>query len=80
MPEVAKNSLVPLPRDTQESLRHALRLWAEAATAPSTERREELQTYKQKAVASFFSFINKHPGQISPLDVEDWRKILRLPS
>ena len=76
MSEVTETALVPLERDTQAALRHALRLWAEASTAPSTERREEIQGYKQRVVASFFSFVNKHPGEISVLDVEAWRKSL----
>jgi integrase/recombinase XerC len=61
------------------ALRNALRLWAEASTAPSTERREELQGYKQRVVSSFFSFTNKHPGEISALDVEEWRRWLECP-
>ena len=62
------------PEGAQEvALRHALRLWTEASTAPSTERREELQGYKQRVVASFFSFAGKSPGEVSALDVEAWR-------
>jgi integrase len=76
MSEATETALVPLERDTQVALCHALRLWAEASTAPSTERRKEIQTYKQKAVASFFLFIKKHLGEISALDVEEWRKSL----
>lgn len=76
MSELAETALIPIERATQAALRHALRLWAEASTAPSTERREEIQSYKQRVVASFFSFANKHPGEISPLDVENWRKWL----
>jgi integrase len=76
MSETSETALLPLERDNQAALRHALRLWSEASTAPSTERREELQGYKQRVVASFFSFINKHPGEISALDVEEWRKWL----
>jgi integrase len=55
------------------ALRHALRLWADASTAPSTERRDELQGYKQRVVSSFFSFAGKSPGEVSALDVEAWR-------
>lgn len=76
MSEVSETALVPLRGDTQAALRHALRLWAEAVTAPSTERREEIQSYKQKVVTSFFSFVGKHPGEIFALDVEEWRKSL----
>jgi integrase len=79
MSEVTETALVPLRGDTQAALRHILRLWAEASTAPSTERREELQGYKQRVVASFFSFVKKRPGEISALDVEEWRKWLEHP-
>jgi integrase len=74
MSEVTETALVLARGDTRAALGHALRLWAEAATAPSTERRDEIQGYKQKVINSFFSFVNKHPGEISPLDVEQWRK------
>lgn len=76
MSETSETALIPLERDNQAALRHALRLWAEASTAASTERREEIQDYKQRVVASFFSFVKKHPGQISALDVEEWRRWL----
>lgn len=55
---------------------NALRLWSEAVTAPSTERREELLSYKRKAVESFFNFAGKLPFDVSTLDVERWRKHL----
>jgi integrase len=77
--EVTEIALIPLKEDTQAALRHALRLWAEASTAPSTERRDEIQGYKQRVVSSFFSFVRKHPGEISALDVEEWRKWLERP-
>jgi integrase len=76
MSEITETALVPLEKESQAALRHALRLWAAASTAPSTERREEIQGYKQRVVSSFFSFIKKHPGEISALDVEKWRNWL----
>ena len=76
MSEVTDTSIIPAGKETQAALRHALRLWAEAVTAASTERRGELQGYKQAVVASFFKFVNKRPGEVSPLDVERWRKQL----
>lgn len=71
--ETPEAALVPLREEAGVALRHALRLWAEASTAPSTERREELQGYKQRVVSSFFSFVRKFPGEVSALDVESWR-------
>ncbi len=58
------------------ALRHALRLWTEAVTAPTTEQRAQALNYKQKVVESFFVSAGKHPGKISPLDVEAWRRAL----
>lgn len=76
MSETPETALVPLREDAGVVLRHALRLWAEAVTAPSTERRDELQGYKQRVVSSFFAFVGKSPGEISALDVESWRNWL----
>jgi integrase len=73
MSENTETALVHFREDAAVALRHALRLWAEASTAPSTERREELQGYKQRVVSSFFAFVGKIPGEISALDVESWR-------
>ena len=47
------------------ALINALRPWSEAATAPSTERRDELLNYKRKAVESFFNFAGKSPVDAS---------------
>src|SRR5215210_5404398 len=73
MSETPETALVPLREEAGVALRHALRLWAESSTAPSTERRKELQGYKQRVVSSFFAFVGKIPGEISALDVEAWR-------
>lgn len=76
MSETSETVLVPFREDASVALRHALRLWSEAVTAPSTERREELLGHKRKAVVSFFNFAGKPPAEVSPLDVERWRKHL----
>lgn len=73
MSETLETALISLREDANVALRHALRLWAGASTAPSTERREELQGHKQKVVSSFFAFAGKPPGDISALDVAAWR-------
>jgi integrase len=75
-PENLQSALVPTAREFQTALHNALRLWANSVTALSTERREEIQSYKQKVVASFFSGIDNGTGEISPFDVEGWRKSL----
>ena len=77
MTDAPQNALVLAGNDYQAALRNALRLWAEAVTSASTQRRDELLHYKQKVVAAFFAFINKHPAAISPIDVERWRDDLK---
>lgn len=69
-------SLIPADYARAVALTNALRLWSEAVTAPSTERRDELLGYKRKAVEAFFAFAGKPPADISPLNVEEWRKYL----
>ena len=76
MSETQETALVPLREDSSVALRHALRLWSEAVTATSTERRDELLGYKRKAVEAFFDFAGKPPANVSPLNVERWRKHL----
>jgi integrase len=68
--------LIPANDALSVALTNALRLWSEAATASSTERRDELLNYKRKAVESFFNFAGMRPADVSPLDVERWRKHL----
>lgn len=68
-----QNALVLVTEGVQVALRHALRLWADAVTAASTERRDEILRAKQKVVEAFFAFAGKRPADISPLDVEAWR-------
>jgi integrase len=74
--ENSQTALTPPANEYQDALRTVLRLWSDSVTAPSTERREEIQSYKQKVVNSFFSFTRKRPSEVSPIDVEDWRKSL----
>jgi integrase len=69
-------SLIPANDARALALTNALRLWSEAATATSTERRDELLNYKRNAVASFFNFVGVRPADVSALDVERWRKHL----
>src|ERR1700748_827789 len=73
MSKTTEAALVLVRGDNRAALRHALRLWAESSTAPSTERRGELQGYKRRVISSFFSFVGKPPREITALDVEAWR-------
>lgn len=58
------------------ALLNAVALWADTTTASTSLRRHELIHDKQVAARSFFSFIDKHPSDVSPLDVTEWRRTL----
>ena len=57
-------------------LYNALSLWADSTTHATSLRRKELIHDKFSAVAGFFSFINKHPSDVTPLDIRSWRSSL----
>lgn len=77
MTQEPQNTLVLAGTDRQAALQNALRLWAEAVTSAATHRRDELLQYKQKVVATFFALAGKHPSEVLPLDVEQWRQALK---
>ena len=54
-------------------LAHALALWADATTDPTSERRADLLHDKVHAAAAFFEFTHKAPGSCTPLDVKAWQ-------
>jgi integrase len=62
--------------DSEAALHNAIRLWAEQTTRPETNERESKLSDKMQAVNRFFDFANKHPGQVTPLNVEAWRSHL----
>jgi integrase/recombinase XerD len=55
------------------ALQNAIRLWAERTTRPETHERESKLGDKRQAVNRFFAFASKHPGEVTPVDVEAWR-------
>lgn len=60
----------------QFALLNAIRLWSDSATLAESARRDDLLRDKQRAVESFFAFIKKHPGEVTPLDVKTWQAYL----
>lgn len=60
----------------EAALRNAVALWAEATTSPTSLRKDELAHDKREATNSFFSFMGKHPSEVTPLDVTEWRREL----
>ena len=59
--------------DPEVALRHAAVMWAEQNTRPETLARAEKLRDKVTAVTSFFDFVDKHPGEVTPDDVSRWR-------
>lgn len=74
--EATTTAVVSVSTERHAALRNALRLWSDAVTAASTEQREGLLRYKHKVVEAFFVFVGKHPADVKPVDVQDWRKEL----
>ncbi len=72
--ELLITALATTDGDFQAAIRNALRLWASAVTASSSEQRADLLRYKQRVVASFFDFVvGKSLVEITAQDVETWR-------
>jgi integrase len=71
--EVAAPSEALAAPDRVAALRNAAALWAEQNTRPETLSRAEKLKDKVSAVTSFFDFIAKHPGEVTPEDISRWR-------
>src|ERR1051326_6392073 len=52
---------------------NAIALWAASTTRPETWARDEKVQDKISALRAFFAFAGKHPGAVTPADVEAWR-------
>jgi site-specific recombinase XerD len=55
------------------ALLNAIHLWAAATTDAESACCEELLKAKRQAIASFFAFAGKDLGEVTPLDVQNWR-------
>ncbi len=69
--------LVSADESREAVLRSVINLWAAARTGETTVRRSELVRKKSAAVASFFSFVEKNPGEVDEQDVSRWAEHLR---
>jgi integrase/recombinase XerD len=54
------------------ALRAAVEVWASASTSGTTRRREELIAKKRRAVESFFAEVGRDPGEVTPVDIQEW--------
>lgn len=71
-----ENSLALSTDGSQTPIRNAVGLWASATTAEGA-RRTDLIRDKRQVVIAFFDFINKHPADVTPLDVGEWLAALK---
>ena len=67
-------ALVLEPPD--DALSKAISMWAGNATRPETLGREDKVKEKITIVNRFFAFIGKHPADVTPVDVDNWRRHL----
>jgi integrase len=68
-----KNMLLAVDQGLSIALQNAISLWADARTDPESARRRDLLRDKIRAVAGFFTYIGKHPAQVTALDVKAWQ-------
>jgi integrase/recombinase XerD len=54
------------------ALRTAIEVWASASTSGTTRRREELIAKKRRVAESFFAEAGRGPGEVTPVDVQQW--------
>ena len=71
-----KNTLIDTSNESVNSLGSVVSLWADHVTDPSSPRRLDLLRDKMNAVLDFFSFINKMPNRVTPIDVKLWQAAL----
>jgi integrase len=55
---------------------NAIHLWAAATTDAESACCQDLLRSKRQAVASFFAHCGLHPGEVTALDVHNWREAL----
>ena len=68
-----QNALLAADQGLSITLQNAISLWADARTDPESARRRDLLRDKTRAVADFFTYIGKHPAQVTALDVKAWQ-------
>jgi site-specific recombinase XerD len=66
-------ALVTLGFQDNLALQNSIHLWAAATTDAESACCEDLLRSKRRAVSSFFDYARKHPGDVTPLDVQSWR-------
>jgi site-specific recombinase XerD len=71
-----KPSQALVSADIEAVIGAAIQFWAEGSTRAETFERASKLHDKIQVVRGFFAFIGKHPGDITPEDVQRWREYL----
>lgn len=69
-------ALIPAGQTIDLALLNAIHLWASATTDAESACCQDLLRSKRRAVSSFFAHAGKHPGEVTALDVKNWRDAL----
>jgi site-specific recombinase XerD len=69
-------ALIPAGQSVDLALQNAIHLWAAATTDAESACCQDLLRSKRQAVSSFFAYCDKHPGDVTALDVKSWRDAL----
>ena len=70
--QVIEQTALAIADRRDAALRTAVEVWSSASTSRTTRKREELIAKKRKVVESFFAEIGKDPGDVTPVDVQEW--------
>lgn len=70
--QVIKDTALAVTDRRDAALRTAIEVWASASTSGTTRRRDELINKKRKVVESFFAEVGHDPGEVTPIDVQEW--------
>ena len=73
---IPADSTQPVAATVNDPVETAVTLWAEASTRPETRGRDERLHDKREIVRAFLRFTGKHPGEVGPADVREWRQHL----
>lgn len=64
--------------DSRDAIDSAVGFWADTTTRTETFERTAKLKDKVQTVNRFFAFTGKHPGEVTPADVQAWRRHLEF--
>jgi len=71
------SAIAPKRNEFLPALSGAIQLWAEGSTSAG-DRYNDLVRDKRSAVENFFRLSDKHPAEIKPRDVREWREAMEF--